>query len=338
MELRNIIDPEISRIVKDLIDASSKIAITCHVSPDGDAMGSSLGLAHVLKAIGKEVKVITPDTPPQVLSFMPGYDGIIVASREYNQAKKILDTSDLIFCLDYNGLKRIDRMGDALKNAGGKKVMVDHHPFPEDFADIVISKPEISSTCELVYRFLKSMGLDTSVNKEAAECIYTGMLTDTGNFSYNSNDRDIYLIIAELIDKGLDKDSVYEKAWNTNSEGRLRICGYSLYKKMELDMDRKLSIIALSKEELEEFGYVKGDTEGLVNKPLSIPGIEWSVFLRADEKDFVKISMRSKGEFAVNGICEKLYGGGGHKNAAGGELNGTLEEGIKILKEYLDKQ
>lgn len=337
MKIKNIISKENVLKVDDLIKRSNKIAITCHMTPDGDALGSSLGLMHTLKELGKNVYVVTPDTPPHSLDFLPGVGEIVIASRYMEKSRGILNSSDLIFCLDYNALSRIDRLASLLSNALATKVMIDHHPYPEDFTDVVISKPEMSSTCELLYHVLTECDLSRFITKEAAECIFTGMLTDTGNFSYNSNNPDIYLIIAELINKGLNKDDIYEKAWNTNSANRLRICGYALYEKMQLFEQYKLSLIILTNEELKRFSYIKGDTEGLVNKPLSIPGIIWSVFIRADEDDYVKISMRSKGNFAVNEICEKLYGGGGHLNAAGGEYRGTLANAVNIFMDYLDK-
>lgn len=308
------------------------------MTPDGDAMGSSLGLAHTLSALGKNVYVITPDTPPHSLDVLPGIETIVIASRYPEKTRNLLKTSDLIFCLDFNALHRIDRLQSSLEESNGFKVLIDHHPYPECFADMIISRPEMSSTCELLYHVLDETGLSKKINKQAAECIYAGMLTDTGNFSYNSNNPDIYLIIAELLNKGLNKDEIYEKVWNTNSENRLRICGFALYEKMELYADLHLSLIVLTKEDLQRFNYVKGDTEGLVNRPLSIPGIYWSVFIRQDEPDYIKISMRSKGEFAVNKICEELYGGGGHLNAAGGEFRGSLEEALRLFKDYISKE
>lgn len=267
---------------------------------------------------------------------MPGADHILIASRYPDKARTILADSDLVVCLDFNSLKRIDRLKAAVENSVAPRLLIDHHLDPEPIADVIISCPEVSSTCALLFILLHKIGWDKMIDRQAAECIYTGMLTDTGNFSYNSNSPDLYLIIAELLRKGIDKDAIYELVWNTNSANRLRICGYSLYRKMELLPAHSLALITLNRKELDEFGYIKGDTESLVNRPLSIPGCVWSVFMREDEDNYVKVSMRSKGDFPVNTVCEDLYGGGGHKNAAGGEFNGSLAACAETLLSHLD--
>ena len=321
--------------VKNLIARSGKIVIICHMTPDGDAMGSSLALYDLLKRKGKNVFVVTPDMPPRNLMFLPGAQSVVVGSRYPDKAHNLLLSADLIVCLDFNSLHRVDRLSPFVSGSSAKKILIDHHLEPENFVDVLISCPEKSSTCALLYELLGLMGMSEEMSREAAECIYTGMMTDTGNFSYNSNDPQLYLIIAELLKKGIDKDSIYNKAWNTNSSGRLRLCGYALYCKMQLVPDHKMALIALSRDELNEFDYVKGDTEGLVNKPLSIPGIEYSVFLREDEPDYVKVSMRSLGDFPVNKICSDHFGGGGHLNAAGGEFHGSLASAMGVVMSVL---
>lgn len=335
MTITKSISEEKVAAVKQMIEASRKIVITCHKTPDGDALGSSLGLAAVLAGDNKQVQVITPDTPPKLLKFLPGAENIVIASRYHERAKHLLDNADLVFCMDYNAPMRIDRLEPMLMESGAPRIMIDHHLDPEDFTDVAISSPEESSTCALLYRLLYQMGWSGKIHADAATCIYTGMLTDTGNFSYNSNNPDLYLIIARLLTTGINKDEIYNTVWNTNSVNRLRICGYAIYKRMILLRDYSLALITLNRSELREFDYVKGDTEGLVNKPLSIPGIVWSVFIREDEDDFVKVSMRSTGDFHVNTICEKLYGGGGHCNAAGGEYHGSIKAAVEKLFGYL---
>lgn len=331
---RSISDEKVAA-VKKMIEGSRKIAITCHKTPDGDALGSSLGLAAVLAADHKHVQVITPDTPPKILRFLPGADHIVIASRFHDRAKHLLDNADLVFCMDYNAPMRVDRLEPLLMESPAPRIMIDHHLDPVDFTDIAISMPEESSTSALLYRLLYQMGWAGKVQADAATCIYTGMLTDTGNFSYNSNNPDLYLIIARLLTTGINKDEIYNTVWNTNSANRLRICGYSLYRKMQILPEHSLSLICLSRMELNEFDYVKGDTEGLVNKPLSVPGVIWSVYMREDEENFIKVSMRSVGDFHVNTICERLYNGGGHCNAAGGEFRGTLRQATDRLMEAL---
>lgn len=312
--------------VRSLIKNAGRVAIVCHMTPDGDAMGSSLCMAHVMLSIGKFATVIVPDCPPQNLTFLPGVDHIVVASCRPERASSLLRDADLIVILDFNDLKRIDRMAPMVEASGAKRVVIDHHLNPSIEADVLISHPEVSSTCALLYMVLESIGLDRKLGKEAAECCCTGMMTDTGNFSYNSNDPRLYRILSELVAKGVDKDAIYTRIFNTNSENRIRLMGYAQSRKMQIFPEHQAALIALSRDELNEFSYRRGDTESLVNVPLSIPGVTYSIFLREDEPGYVKISMRSKGEFSVKELCEKYFGGGGHRNAAGGEMYAPIEE------------
>ncbi|MCC8072031.1 MAG: bifunctional oligoribonuclease/PAP phosphatase NrnA [Bacteroidales bacterium] len=332
----NLIDPATALRVREVIASAQKVAILCHITPDGDAMGSSLGLYWLLSSLGKNAYVITPDQPTHSLMFLPGANEIVVASRFAEKARNLMLTADAIFCLDFNVLKRIDRCAPFVEESKACKVLVDHHLEPEHFADIIVSHPECSSTSALLYQLIDAMGLERSVSRQGAECIFTGMMTDTGNFSYNSNDPRLYIIIANLLRKGIDKDRLYIKACNTNSPQRLRLCGYAIYEKMQLMPQHQMALITLTREELNKFDYTKGDTEGLVNEPLSIPSVVWSAFLREDEPGFVKISLRSQGNFPVNKICIELFGGGGHLNAAGGEWHGSLQEAVDRLLGSLD--
>ena len=222
--------------------------------------------------------------------------------------------------------------------APGRRVLIDHHLHPEDFCRVTISHPEISSTSELVFRLICRMGYFEDITREGAECIYTGMMTDTGGFTYNSNSREIYFIISELLSKGIDKDEIYRKVFNTYSEGRLRLMGYVLYDKMEDFPQFRAALIWLTKEEQGRFQYVKGDTEGFVNIPLQMKGICFSVFLREDtEKNMIKVSLRSVGAFPCNQVASEFFNGGGHLNASGGEFYGTMEEAIERFKQALVK-
>lgn len=322
--------------LSDAISNASNIAITCHMSPDGDAVGSSLALLHVLSSMGKHASIITPDQIPASLSFLPNVDKIIAYSCDSQIAQKTLSTSDLIFCLDFNSLTRVDKMAQVLHEAKATKVLIDHHLEPDDFTTIKISEPEISSTCLLLYYVLQQLGFDKHINQYAAECIYAGMMTDTGNFTYNSNDPNIFLAISELIKKGIRKDEIYRQVYNTNSESRLRVCGYALSNKMYLYPNHNAALIVLDKNDLKQWNYKKGDTEGLVNKPLSVPGICYSVYLR-EEAEYIKVSARSIGDFPVNKMCEDYFNGGGHKNAAGGEYLGTLKQAIELFESILNE-
>lgn len=332
--LSRLVDEKNIKELRGLLETCEKIVITCHIAPDGDAIGSSLGLANVLNAIGKTVKVITPDMPPRNLMFLPGAKDIVVYSRYADFAEQLLRDADLIFSLDYNDIKRIDKVGDALLSSKAAKVMIDHHLFPGDFVDVKISHPEVSSTSMLVFRVLCRLELFPYIDKEAAACIYTGMMTDTGNFSYNSNDPDLYIVISELLRKGIDKDAIYSKVYNSNTPDRLRLNGYAVAQKMKVYEDYNGALITLTRNELNSHHYQKGDTESLVNVPLSVPDILFSFFLR-EETDYIKVSARSKGEVPVNRICEEYFNGGGHKNAAGGEFYGTMEEAVARFEEIL---
>lgn len=331
----SILTSEQAARIHTLLMQAHKIVVTCHVSPDGDAIGSSLAIAQVLRTLGKVVYVVTPDTPPRILSFLPGAKNIVTATRFQDKAHGLIQSADLIFCMDFNAYQRVDRMSDTLAKSEAPKIMIDHHLGPEDWADVCISRPDMSSTCLLLYHLLVRLGYDNKLTRDGAECIYTGMMTDTGNFTYNSNDPDIYIVIARLLKHGIDKNEIYQRVYNTHSVNSLRICGYSLYRKMQLLPQHHAALITLSKEELKEFSYDKGDTEGLVNVPLSIPGIEYSVYMRQDDDDYVKVSMRSKGNFPVNQICEKHFGGGGHLNAAGGDFNGSLSQAVSAFLEII---
>lgn len=323
----------VDRFVKWL-ERADKIVIVAHVSPDGDAMGSSLGLWHFLKLMGKNAYVIMPNSFPDFLAWMPGSKDVLLYDRDREKADVLLAESDVICCLDFNQPKRVGDMEQSLVASSARKIMIDHHLYPGDFCNIVISHPEISSTSELVMRLICAMGFWDELSYESAQCIYTGMMTDTGSFTYNSNNPDIYFIISQLLTKGIDKDQIYRNVFNTQSEGRMRLMGYVLNEKMVVLEDFAASVITLTKDELSRFVYKKGDTEGFVNMPLSIKGIKFSVFLREDN-DMIKVSLRSVGSFPCNEVAEKYFNGGGHRNASGGEFFGTMEQAKEVLKRAL---
>ena len=324
--------------VEKWFERADKIVIVSHVSPDGDAIGSSLGLWHFLNSQDKNVHVIVPNAFPDFLKWMPGAKEVIQYNRYKEFADKLIMEADVICCLDFNVLSRIDEMEEIVRVSPGRKMIVDHHLYPGDFARIVISHPQISSTSELVFRLICQLGNFSDITKEAAECIYTGMMTDTGGFTYNSNDREIYLIIGELLSKGIDKDEIYRNVFNTHSEGRLRLMGYVLYEKMQVFPLFNSALITLSREEQQKFQYKKGDTEGFVNMPLSIKNVRFSVFLREDtEKKMIKVSLRSVGTFPCNKVASEFFNGGGHLNASGGEFYGPMEEAINLFKQALVK-
>lgn len=336
--LSEIIHPLYVEQAEQLFAQSKKAVIVTHVSPDGDALGSSLGLQHYLTQRGLDVQIIVPNAYPDFLAWMPGAKHILRYDKQQAQATPLIAGADLICCLDFNVLTRINELGKAVKNATAKKLMIDHHLHPEPFCDVTISHPEISSTSELVFRLICRLGGYECMTFEAAECIYTGMMTDTGGFTYNSNKPEIYAIISLLLAKGIDKDEIYRRVFYTYSENRLRLMGYVLYEKMQILPAFYSSIIALSREEQKRFSFAKGDTEGLVNIPLQVKGVKFSVFLREDtEKEMIKISFRSVGTFPCNQLAAEFFGGGGHLNASGGEFYGALEDAVHLLKQALVK-
>jgi phosphoesterase RecJ-like protein len=316
------------------LNKAEKIVIVVHVGPDGDAMGSSLGLWHYLMTIEKEPTIIVPTAFPNFLKWMPGSENVMVYEEKKEACEQIISNAELIFTLDFNVPNRMAKMEAAIMNAPAPKILVDHHLHPGDYAKVTISYPEISSTSELVFRLICRLGDFSKINLASAECIYTGMMTDTGAFTYNSNKPEIYTIINELIKLGVDKDDIYRRVFNNYSADRLRLMGYALYKKMKLYPEYKAALITLSLAELKEFNFQNGDAEGLVNMPLSIDGVLFSVFMREDP-DKIKISLRSQGTFPANKVSADLFNGGGHLNAAGGESYTTLEAAVRKFEDAL---
>jgi len=332
--ISKIIAEELITKVKKEVDKAEKIVIVTHVGPDGDAMGSTLALWHYLMTIEKEPVIIVPTPFPNFLSWMPGAECVLDYENSKERSDELINSAELIFALDFNTISRMDKMADAVINASAPKILVDHHLHPADFAKTVISYPEISSTSELIFRLICRLGDFSKINLACAECIYTGMMTDTGGFTYNSNGQEIYVIIAELIKLGIDKDAIYRKVFNTYSADRLRLMGFCLFHKMKVYPEYRAALITITGKELYQFNYTNGDAEGFVNIPLSIDGVDFSVFMRED-LDKIKISLRSQGSFPANKVAADLFNGGGHLNAAGGESYATLAETVKKFENAL---
>lgn len=318
------------------IKKADKIVITTHLSPDGDAMGSSLALYHYLKSIGKDVRVIVPNAFPYFLKWMNGADNIVINTYIPDVAERLIKNADLIFCLDFNTLKRVGVLGEIVEQSSAKKILVDHHLLPDPVFDVTISYSHISSTSEIVFRLLLQMGEYDKITPVIAECIYTGMMTDTGVFTYNSNDPEIFEIISLLIKKGIDRDLIYSNVFNNYSEQRFRLLGYMLSQRMKIYPEHRAALVYLSKEDQAQFTMTKGDTEGFVNLPLSIKNIVFSVFIREDDQ-MVKISLRSQGDFPCNEFAADYFNGGGHLNASGGEFYGKIEDAILIFEKGLEE-
>lgn len=332
--ISKIIEESKIQQAKKLVEKHDKIVIVTHVSPDGDAIGSSLGLFHYLQVCDKDVSLVIPDNYPQFLGWMTGSKDIIDYSKYKEEADRLIGQAELIFCLDFNDLKRLGEMEAAVVNSKAAKVMIDHHPHPADFCNVTISYPQICSTGELIFRFICRMGQFGKINLPCAEAIFVAMMTDTGAFTYNSESPEIYIIVAELIKLGVKKDTIYQKVFHTNTISRMKLMGYAMSEKLNIYPQFQVATIALTLDELKRFESTKGDTEGLVNMPLSIAGIRCSVFFR-QESERIKLSFRSKGDLAVNRIAGDYFSGGGHKNAAGGEFYGTMEEAIALLEKVM---
>lgn len=335
--ITKIIAEELIQKAKKYVEKGESFAIVTHVSPDGDALGSSLGLYHFLTAYGKDnVSVIVPNEFPAFFRWMPGAKDIVIHEKYPDFAEQLLREADVIFCLDFNEPKRVEKLAEPLMAAEGRRVLIDHHLNPADFCRVAMSYPEMSSTSEMVFRFICRMGFFSLMDKNAATCIYTGMMTDTGAFTFNSNKPEIYTIISELIKKGIDKDWIYRQVNQVHTESRLRMMGYVLYEKMKLYPEQRTALITLSQDELNHFHHRPGDTEGFVNLPLSIKDIDFSAFIRED-RDYIKISLRSVGEFPCNQFATTYFNGGGHKNASGGEFHGTMDEAVALFERGLQE-
>jgi phosphoesterase RecJ-like protein len=320
--------------LSQLISDAETILITCHKSPDGDAIGSSLGLADYLRHLGKEPVVIVPDQYPDFLMWLPNTEKIIRYDKQRDKANLLFKIADLVFCLDYNAPSRVDEMEEALVSSPATRVLIDHHLNPDVPADLIISEPEASSTCELVFRLVWQMGAFPTLTKQFAVPIYCGMMTDTGGFTYNSSRPEIFFIISELLTKRIDKDKIYRNVYHNYSESRIRLMGYVMYEKLVYMPEYNAAFYTLTKDELKRFHFVKGDAEGLVNIPQQIKGLRLSISLREDtEKDnIVWISLRSVDNFPCNLMAEEFFNGGGHLNASGGRLNCSMDEAVKIVR------
>lgn len=313
---------------------SLRIIVTTHHKPDGDAMGSSLALCEWLKLLGHKVVVITPTDYPRFLHWMPGHSEVIIYESNEKKAKTITKEADYIFCLDFNDLKRINEYGHSVSSSPAIKVMIDHHREPSNFDRYRYWTYEASSTSELIYHFIKKCRGTDNITPEIANCLYTGIMTDTGSFRYRGTSADTHRTIAELIDKGAQNSYIHEQVYDSNTMMRLKMMGFVLYEKLGILPAYNTALVYLTREELTRFDIKTGDTEGFVNYGLSIEGIKLSVLI-VDRTKLVKMSFRSKGDFPCNEFARDHFEGGGHKNAAGGQSTNSLETTITRFTEVL---
>lgn len=323
--------------VKLLLSKPRNIVIVTHWSPDGDAIGSSLGLYNFLIKNKHKVTVITPNDYPAFLSWMKGNNKVIDFQKNEASGKKIVSKAEIVFCLDFNALKRIDKLGEEIEKSDAIKFLIDHHPQPSDFADYMLHTVNACSTCELIYDFILLMGKKKLIDKDIANCLYTGIMTDTGSFRFPSTTSKTHRILADLIDAGAENAEVHNRIYDDNTESRLKLLGYCLSEKMTVLPEFRTAFFYLTQKELDKFNYKKGDTEGIVNYALSMQGIRFSAFF-VERDGVIKTSFRSKGSFDVNKFARQHFNGGGHVNAAGGmselPMDKTLEKFRLVLTGY----
>jgi phosphoesterase RecJ-like protein len=327
--------------LRTLLASPKKVVIVTHFKPDADALGSSLGLAGYLAKKGHSVAVISPSDYPDFLTWMPGKEMVIALTKDsivpQQKAKALIEACDVLFCLDFSSLKRINEVGEMVKTSTAKKVMIDHHLEPEKFADFEKWDVSSASTAELIFELIDEWGDRELIDQDIANCLYAGLMTDTGGFRHNNTTHKEFLIASELVSRGANPSEVAKQIYDTNSLDRLRLTGYALSQKLVVLPEYNTAYMTLTWEELKQFGSQTGDTEGLVNYGLSIKGIKMAV-LMYDRKEEIKLSFRSLADFDVNALARKHFEGGGHKNASGGQSKQNLEETLKkflaILPEY----
>lgn len=321
--------------LKEYLSQPRNIVIIGHRNPDGDAIGSTLGLKHYLDKKGHTTQVVMPNEYPDFLHWVPGSETVKRFDRQNNQSVKALSKSDIVFLLDFNALHRVGSdMQNTLEQYENDFALIDHHQQPDDFT-YMYSDTSMSSTCQMVYNFIEMMGEVALIDKNIATCLYTGIMTDTGSFRFRSTTSTTHRIIADLIDKGAENDRIHSNIYDSNSYNRLLLLGQAL-SNMKVLPEYKTAFITLTEAEKKQFNYEKGDTEGVVNYALSLKGIVFAaIFIEDEEQGIVKISFRSKGTFSVNKFARNYFNGGGHDNAAGGKSEDTLENTITRFKSLL---
>lgn len=323
--------------IQELLSTPKKIAIIPHRSPDGDAMGSTLGLYHFLLKYNHQAIVISPNEFPDFLDWMPGSETVKIYEKNKKACAKILEEAELIFTLDFNALHRVGEMENVLSKLTAPFIMIDHHQSPDSYAAYTYSDTSFGSTCEMLYNFISSLGKRNAIDKTIATCIYTGILTDSGSFRFPKTTGTTHRIIADLIDLGVENTEIPTLLYDNSSYERLQLLGRAL-QNMKVLPEHKTAYITLTQAELDSFNYIKGDTEGIVNYGLSIKGIVFTaIFIENAEEKIIKISFRSQGDFDVNLFAREHFNGGGHRNAAGGKSEVSMEETIKKFEDLVSK-
>ena len=326
-----------NKLYKIITGSKKNVVITTHRGPDGDAMGSSLALYHLLKKLEHNVQIITPNDYAYFLHWLPGNKDVIIYEESKEKCKKISEKADLIFFMDLNNIDRIADYKDCIINTSSIKILIDHHQDPDfSMADLVFSDTKSSSTAELLYNIIKVLNLNHLIDKDISECLYTGILTDTGSFKYSSTTSITHNIISDLIERGVDHSRIHDLIYDNSSIDRMRLLGYCLNEKLQVYEENNSAIISLNHEELKRFNFKKGDTEGIINYALAIKGIIFAAFI-VEKDGITKLSLRSKGNFKVNEIAKKYFNGGGHINASGGVSQLSVKETTKKLENIIKK-
>lgn len=337
MELNLLTDAEALALEKK-IQAADNIVLTAHSRPDGDAIGSCLAWAAYLEEhYGKKPTIVVPNAFPDFLHWMPGTERIVRYDKHEDEVKQLMADCDLLFCLDFNTMERTEGMAEAAAASKAARVLIDHHIDPDVEADIMVSQPDLSSTCEVVFRLVWQMGGFEQMSKKFAVDVYCGMMTDTGGFTYNSSRPEIFFIICQLLTKKIDKDKIYRNVYNNYSSWAIRLRGYLMSQKLNVYNDLHACYYSLTREDMKRFHFVRGDVEGLVNEPLRIKGMKCSISLREDDRidNRIWVSLRSVDDFSVEEMARKFFNGGGHLNASGGKLDCSLDEAIEITKQAI---
>lgn len=323
--------------IKNLLSPKAKVVLLTHYNPDGDAIGSTLGMKHFLRNIGIESTIVVPNDFPKFLKWMPEAKKIIIADYKRKLAAETIAEADVLFILDFNASHRAgDRVGEWIEKSNATKILIDHHQQPDEF-DFVYSDTTQPATAQMVFQFAKALAPETPISEEVAKCLYTGIMTDTGGFRFRSTSALTHKIIAELIEAGANPAEITSNTWDTHTISRLHLLSLVLGR-IELVAENSIAILWLKRDELKKVGFEKGDTEGFVNYGLSLLGVEMSAFFMEDlYEDFIKISFRSKNAVDVNQFSRKYFNGGGHINAAGGKYFKSLEETIKDFKTIVNE-
>ncbi len=338
--MERIINEQEAGRIQELLDGAEHIVVTCHTNPDGDAMGSMTAMILLLERLGHKAMGIAPDRWPDNLQWLPGVDRVLNYDKKKEEAEALLQEADLIFMMDHNHTSRMKSLGEVVEKCKARRVMIDHHLEPDrENCDVVVSQPSLCAASEVLYCLMEQMGWTAGLTYDEAVCLYTGMMTDTGGFTFASNRPDVFLIVSRLLQAGIDKDKIYRNVYYTGSPDRYRMMGYLLYVKMEVMRDLNASIMSLTAEERRMFKIRQGETDGFVNMPLQIERMRLSVFLREDteQKGVVRVSLRSVDDFPCNEMSAEFFNGGGHKNASGGTIYGTMDEALELVRKAIRK-